>query len=200
MEQIKSNNIKTEVIMENLISKVKNIFSKPTETIVEEPVKEEVKKEGAINLEQDFTLDAINTKEFVQWLKQDIKDLVADQKVAKRDRKDTKHPCPDKRVYKTWEAQYAAQENSRKLRYRYFLYYLLRKEKDFRWDTYQVKVYHYWAGTGMRIDYDYTKAEYMFDRSSKVDKILSDHRNWSEVQHNILDVINDYVEFTKKED
>jgi hypothetical protein len=190
MEQIKSNNFKTTVIMENLINRVKNIFSKPVET-KEEVVAE--KKEAVIDLDKEFTLDVINTKEFVQWLKQDIKNLVADQKIAKRDRKDVNHPCPEKRVY--LHAADRVNSNREKLRFRYLLYYLLRKVRDFRWDQYRVIDHKYYKGH-QYINYDYTLTEYMFHHSCKIDKILSDHGNWNYVQGQILNVVKDYVKFT----
>lgn len=194
MEQIKSNNFKTIVIMENLINKVKNIFSKPEETTKEEKRVAEEKKEAKINLTDGFTLDAINTKEFVQWLKQDIKERVADQKIAKRDRKDVNHPCPKERVYSVYKAAENVIQNRQDLRFRYFIYYLLRKVKDFKWDLY--KATKTWSG-GFCIDYDYTLTEYMFHNTCKIDKILSNHDNWYYVQGQILRIIKDYVDSTK---
>ena len=193
MEQIKSNNFKTIVIMENLINRVKNIFSKPAET-KEEVVAE--KKEAIINLDEEFTLDVINTKEFVQWLKQDIKNLVADQKIAKRDRKDVNHPCPKERVYGYYKAIDKVNSNRERLRIRYLLYYLLRKVRDFKWDLFCVKTNKYYSGQRF-INYDYTLVEYMFDRSCKIDKILSNHENWNYVQSQILEMVKDYVKSTE---
>lgn len=136
MEQIKSNNFKTTVIMENLINRVKNIFSKPVET-KEEVVAE--KKEAIINLDKEFNLGIINNKEFYHWLKQEIKSLAAEQKVAKRDRKDTKHPCPEERKYNPGKACDVVRENGWNLRASYAIYYILRHKRDFKWENITMK-------------------------------------------------------------
>jgi len=189
--------------MENLISKVKNIFTKSTESKEEAVKTVEVempkKNEAIINLDKEFTLDVINTKEFVQWLKQDIKRLVKEQKIAKRDRKDVKHPCPEKRVYSPYKAADLVILNREKLRIMYLIYYLLRKVKDFKWDAYKVTPVKYWNGTRLEIKYAHPLAEYMFHHTCKIDKILSNHFNWDYVQSRIVKIVQSYVEDSTKE-
>ena len=50
-----------------------------------------------IDLTKDFTMGDIMSTEFFLYFKNYIKEMVEDQKIAKRDRKDEKHPCPEKR-------------------------------------------------------------------------------------------------------
>jgi hypothetical protein len=107
MEQIKSN-FKTAIIMET-----------------------------KINLDKPINLSILNTKDFVLWFKQEIKNLVEDQKISKRDRKDVRHPCPEKRKYNTYEAYFRVLGNRETLRIYYALYYTLRHNKDFDWAKYE---------------------------------------------------------------
>ena len=57
-----------------------------------------------IDLTKDFTMNDVMSTEFFLYFKEYIKKMVEDQKIAKRDRKDEKHPCPDKRKYSCYEA------------------------------------------------------------------------------------------------
>jgi hypothetical protein len=116
MEQIKSN-FKTVIIMET-----------------------------KINLDKPINLSIINTKDFVLWFKQEIKNLVEDQKESKRDRKDVKHPCPEKRKYRTLEAFYRVLSNKETLRSYYALYYALRHCKDIDWAEFSYTKGVGWSG------------------------------------------------------
>jgi len=89
--------------------------------------------ETKINLDKPINLSILNTKDFVLWFKQEIKNLVEDQKISKRDRKDVHHPCPEKRKYNTCEAYFRVLSNRETLRIYYALYYTLRHNKDFDW-------------------------------------------------------------------
>jgi len=92
--------------------------------------------ETRINLDSAINLSIINTKDFVLWLKQEIKSLVEDQKISKRDRKDVNHPCPEKRKYRCYEAMFRVINNRSTLRYYYALYYALRHCKDIDWSSF----------------------------------------------------------------
>ena len=83
-----------------------------------------------INLTTIYTFDQFLSKEFVLFLKEEIKSIVADQKIAKRDRKDVNHPCPEKRVYSCYKAFYKVLENRDTLDFLYNIYYFIRKNKD----------------------------------------------------------------------
>ena len=60
-----------------------------------------------IDLTKDFTMNDVMSTEFFLYFKEYIKKMVEDQKIAKRDRKDEKHPCPDKRKYSCYDAYYS---------------------------------------------------------------------------------------------
>lgn len=96
------------------------------------------------NIESTINLSTIANKEFVLWLKQEIKDLVADQKIAKRDRKDERHPCPDERKYKPYEAWERANSNGVKLRIYYAVYHVLRHHREFKWEEITMKKGSWW--------------------------------------------------------
>ena len=164
-------------------------------------LKENKVMETTINKINKLTLDIINTKEFAFWFKERIKALVADQKIAKRDRKDSRHPCPEKRVYETWKAHDVVQSNRWKLRVYYAFYYILRKKRDFRWDAFEIteetnyrgEKYYDWK-------YEYNRAEYLFD-SCKIDhKLLSDHFNTRYVVKEFLALVYEYVNERKVEE
>lgn len=93
--------------------------------------------ETKTNLDKPINLSILNTKDFVLWFKQEIKNLVEDQKISKRDRKDVHHPCPEKRKYSTYEAYFRVLSNRETLRIYYALYYTLRHNKDFDWAKYE---------------------------------------------------------------
>lgn len=95
--------------------------------------------------DKELNLSIINNKEFFLWLKQQIKDLVADQKIAKRDRKDTRHPCPDQRKYGPYEAWERANSNGFTLRVYYAIYYILRHRRDFKWENITMKRTNGWT-------------------------------------------------------
>jgi hypothetical protein len=95
--------------------------------------------ETKINFDKEFSLSIINNKAFVLWLKEQIKSLVADQKIAKRDRKDARHPCPEKRKYGTYEAWMRANSNGLTLRIYYAIYYILRHRRGFEWEKITMK-------------------------------------------------------------
>jgi len=100
--------------------------------------------ETRINLDSAINLSIINTKDFVLWLKQEIKSLVEDQKISKRDRKDVNHPCPEKRKYRTLEAFFRVFGNRATLRCYYALYYALRHCKDIDWSGFSVATSEKW--------------------------------------------------------
>ena len=95
--------------------------------------------ETKINLENTTNLSIINNKEFISWLKGEIKELAKLQKIAKRDRKDAKHPCPDQRVYSFYEAPLKVGAYRWRLRNYYALYYLLRRKRDIDWEQVSIK-------------------------------------------------------------
>ncbi len=102
------------------------------------------------NIENIINLSTIANKEFVLWLKQEIKSLVEDQKIAKRDRKDSKHPCPDKRKYDPYHAWARANSNGEKLRIYYVIYHVLRHHRDFKWEDITLKrSYGGWGTSGL---------------------------------------------------
>ena len=83
------------------------------------------------NINNTYTFNQFLSKEFVLFLKEEIKSLVANQKIAKRDRKsNVNHPCPEKRVYSTSEAYYRVQSNRDILNSLYNIYYFIRKNKN----------------------------------------------------------------------
>lgn len=99
-----------------------------------------------IDLTKDFTMADIISKDFVFYVRDYIKDLAADQKIAKRDRKDEKHPCPEKRKYTSYEAFYRVQDQRFKLSILYEVYYFMKKNKDYDWSL--IKFVHkknYWG-------------------------------------------------------
>ena len=87
-----------------------------------------------INFNEDYRLTNIVSKEFVLFLKEEIKTLVVDQKIAKRDRKDVNHPCPEKRKYTPYQAYWQVINNRSKLNFLHNFYYFLRHNKDWNWD------------------------------------------------------------------
>ena len=86
-----------------------------------------------IDLTKDFTMMDIISKEFVFYVRDYIKELAEDQKIAKRDRKDTKHPCPEKRKYTPEEAYYRVLDQRGTLSILYEVYYFMKKNKDYNW-------------------------------------------------------------------
>jgi len=145
-----------------------------------------------IDLTKDFTMQDILSTEFVHYLKDYIQDIVEDQKIAKRDRKDEKHPCPDKRKYSCYEAFYKVKNNRDKLCGLYEAYYFIRKNRDFDWSTVKfVEKTTYW-----------NKKTYLegtcFNHADLKDwKVL---KNYDWVSFDVLvDVIKKYVEDGNKE-
>jgi len=105
-----------------------------------------------INLTNTYTFNQFLSKEFVLFLKEEIKSIVADQKIAKRDRKDANHPCPEKRVYSCYKAFYKVLENRDALDSLYNIYYFIRKNKNnVDWDKVYVKNDR-WGGPYISID------------------------------------------------
>jgi hypothetical protein len=86
-----------------------------------------------INFKEDYRLTNIVSKEFVLFLKEEIKTLVADQKIAKRDRKDSRHPCPEKRKYTPSQAYWRVLDNRSTLNFLHNFYYFLRHNKGWDW-------------------------------------------------------------------
>jgi hypothetical protein len=83
-----------------------------------------------IDLTKDFTMGDIMSTEFFLYFKNYIKEMVEDQKIAKRDRKDEKHPCPEKRKYTPEEAFYRVLEQRGKLSVLYGIFSSIYKEKE----------------------------------------------------------------------
>ena len=94
-----------------------------------------------IDLTKDFTMADIISKDFVFYVRDYIKELAEDQKIAKRDRKDEKHPCPEKRKYNPYEAFNRVIEQRGKLSVLYEVYYFMKKNKDYDWS--KIKLVHY---------------------------------------------------------
>lgn len=110
-----------------------------------------------INLTNTYTFNQFLSKEFVLFLKEEIKSIVADQKIAKRDRKDANHPCPEKRVYSCYKAFYKVLENRDTLDSLYNIYYFIRKNKDnVDWDKVYIKNDR-WCGPYISIDSSVTE-------------------------------------------
>ena len=95
---------------------------------------EEIMRIDNLTSDNIINLDIINSKDFVLWMKQQIKSLVASQKIAKRDRKNSRHPCPEKRVYSPSDALMKVDINRRVLRTYYIIYHILRHRRSFAWD------------------------------------------------------------------
>lgn len=86
-----------------------------------------------IDLTKDFTMNDVMSTEFFLYFKEYIKKMVEDQKIAKRDRKDEKHPCPDKRKYSCYEAYCRVINQKFTLCMLYEIYYFMKKNRDFDW-------------------------------------------------------------------
>ena len=98
-----------------------------------------------IDLTKDFTMNDVMSTEFFLYFKEYIKKMVEDQKIAKRDRKDEKHPCPDKRKYSCYEAYCRVINQRFTLCMLYEIYYFMKKNRDFDWS--RIKFTHklnYW--------------------------------------------------------
>lgn len=98
-----------------------------------------------IDLTKDFTMNDVMSTEFFLYFKEYIKNMVEDQKIAKRDRKDEKHPCPDKRKYSCYEAYCRVINQKFTLCMLYEIYYFMKKNRDFDWS--RIKFTHklnYW--------------------------------------------------------
>ena len=105
-----------------------------------------------IDFTNTYTFNQFLSKEFVLFLKEEIKSIVADQKIAKRDRKDVNHPCPEKRVYSYYKAFNKVLENRETLDSLYNVYYFIRKNKDnVDWSKVYVKNDR-WGGPYISID------------------------------------------------
>ena len=86
-----------------------------------------------IDLTKDFTMNDVMSTEFFLYFKEYIKKMVEEQKIAKRDRKDEKHPCPDKRKYSCYEAYCRVINQKFTLCMLYEIYYFMKKNRDFDW-------------------------------------------------------------------
>ena len=86
-----------------------------------------------IDLTKDFIMNDVMSTEFFLYFKEYIKKMVEDQKIAKRDRKDEKHPCPDKRKYSCYEAYCRVINQKFILCMLYEIYYFMKKNRDFDW-------------------------------------------------------------------
>lgn len=86
-----------------------------------------------IDLTKDFTMGDIMSTEFFLYFKNYIKEMVVDQKIAKRDRKDAKHPCPEKRKYSCYDAYYRVMSQRYTLSMLYEIYYFMKKNREFDW-------------------------------------------------------------------
>ena len=105
-----------------------------------------------IDFTNTYTFNQFLSKEFVLFLKEEIKSIIADQKIAKRDRKDVNHPCPEKRVYSCYKAFDKVLENRETLDSLYNIYYFIRKNKNnVDWDKVYVKNDR-WGGSYISID------------------------------------------------
>ena len=143
--------------------------------------------ETKINLDKPINLSIINTKNFVLWFKQEIKNLVEDQKISKRDRKDTHHPCPENRKYNPLEAYYRVLGNRDTLRNYYALYYTLRHCKDINWEDFSFTITEKrWS------KYEWNKS--LFDRVidivKPIDPYLAEGSNFS---YDIGDLVTKYA-------
>ena len=86
-----------------------------------------------IDLTKDFTMNDVMSTEFFLYFKEYIKKMVEDQKIAKRDRKDEKHPYPDKRKYSCYKAYCRVINQKFTLCMLYEIYYFMKKNRDFDW-------------------------------------------------------------------
>ena len=122
-----------------------------------------------INTNNNYNFSEFLSKEFVLFLKEEIKSIVADQKIAKRDRKDVNHPCPEKRVYSIYSAADKVLSNRETLNYLYGIYYFIRKNKN-NVDWSKVSIQHnnwaYWIHIDASV-LDYRTLGNGLDRSGR---------------------------------
>lgn len=135
-----------------------------------------------------FTMKDIISKEFMLFMRESIKELENEQRIAKRDRKDEKHPCPDQRKYLSWQADRKVHENRQFLRSIYETYYFMKHNKDYDWLTvnFELKEKNRWwygAPEGTKIE------------ATIIEKTNSLRQNWK-----VLNTSDCYIHFNVLED
>lgn len=145
-----------------------------------------------IDLTKDFTMNDVMSTEFFLYFKEYIKEMVEDQKIAKRDRKDEKHPCPEKRKYSCYDAYYRVMNQRYKLCMLYEIYYFMKKNREFDWS--RVKFTHKlnWRNQ------DYIEApSYNPTALKEEDNLRVLNNAWLNFDY-LLDVIKKYVKDGKE--
>jgi len=145
-----------------------------------------------IDLTKDFTMNDVMSTEFFLYFKEYIKEMVEDQKIAKRDRKDEKHPCPEKRKYSCYEAYCRVINQRYELCMLYEIYYFMKKNRDFDWS--RIKFTHKlnWRNQ------DYIEApSYNTAALKEEDNLRVLNNAWLNFDY-LLDIIKKYVEDGKE--
>ena len=141
-----------------------------------------------IDLTKDFTMNDVMSTEFFLYFKEYIKKMVEDQKIAKRDRKDEKHPCPDKRKYSCYEAYCRVINQKFTLCMLYEIYYFMKKNRDFDWS--RIKFTH---------KLNYWKEDYIQSLSFNIEVLEKEENlrvlknaSWMDFNY-LVNVIKEYV-------
>lgn len=140
-----------------------------------------------IDLTKDFTMNDLMSTEFFLCFKEYIKRKVEDQKIAKRDRKDAKHPCPDKRKYSCYDAYYRVMNQRYELCWLYEIYYFMKKNRDFNWE--EVKFIH--KQNWRKEDYISSSSIY-YDNYENCRFLKNTESNYVSFEC-LIDVIKEYV-------
>jgi len=102
---------------------------------------------------ETFTLENIISKDFLFYFKDYIKELVEDQRIAKRDRKGVNHPCPEDRKYRYLDAPKVVRQNRHRLYMLYKFYYFIKHNRNFDWRNWEIETvdYHTWGSVRLTI-------------------------------------------------
>lgn len=152
-----------------------------------------------ISIDNKINLGIINNKEFIRWFKQEIKALVEDQRIAKRDRKDEKHPCPENRKYSIFSARDRVQTNKDTLRTWYAIYYTLRHNREFDWSTFEIeKGLHIWNPNiwSMKTEDCKTFDAFIKDATKRIDPGFDPYG----IEHTIASLVEKYVKDVKEKE
>ena len=129
-----------------------------------------------------FTMKDIISKEFMLFMRESIKELENEQRIAKRDRKDEKHPCSEQRKYLSWQADRKVHENRQFLRSIYETYYFMKHNRDYDWSTVNF-IFEERVIWGMRM------------KATIIEKTNSLRQNWK-----VLNSSDCYISFNVLED
>ena len=109
---------------------------------------------------ETFTLENIISRDFFFYFKNYIKQLVEDQRIAKRDRKDVNHPCPENRKYSYWNASEIVRKNRFRLCMLYKFYYFIKHNKNFDWHNWEIKITDYYRWKTINLTIQNANEEY----------------------------------------